>query len=107
MTLNILNRNLEINSNTREYVIMKFSRVLRHCSNIEKIQVTFSSESIKYKAEVNLHLNGKDIHCEVIHSNLRSAIDSLVSKFDQQIIKYKNKIQSFKPDSVKYFSLED
>jgi putative sigma-54 modulation protein len=44
------------------------------------------------KAEVTLHVRGKDLHCESEQADLYAAIDLLADKLDRQVLKYKDKI---------------
>ena len=56
----------------------------------------------RQKAEVNLHLRGKDIYVESVAHDLYAAIDTLVDKLDRQVIKYKTKIQDHQHEALKH-----
>ena len=47
---------------------------------------------VKQKAEVTLHVRGKELHCESEESDLYAAIDLLADKLDRQVLKYKDKL---------------
>ena len=44
------------------------------------------------KAEVTLHVRGKDLHCESEQADLYAAIDLLADKLDRQVLRYKDKL---------------
>jgi putative sigma-54 modulation protein len=47
----------------------------------------------RQKAEVNLHVKGRDIHVEQAHEDLYAAIDQLVDKLDRQVCRHKDRVQ--------------
>ena len=93
MNLQISGHHLEITPAIHDYVTGKLERVTRHFDNVIDVNVILSVDKLKQKAEVNLHLSGKDIFVESIEEDLYAAIDILVDKLDRQIQKYKQKIQ--------------
>ena len=48
----------------------------------------------RQRAEINLHVRGKDLHAESIADNLYAAVDALIDKLDRQVIKHKSKQQA-------------
>lgn len=93
MNLNITGRHVEVTPAIRDYVTSKLDRVIRHFDNVTSVTVILSVEKLKQKAEVTVHLSGKDIFVESIDEDLYAAIDSLADKLDRQIQKYKQKLQ--------------
>jgi len=94
MNLSINGRHLDITPAIREYVTSKLGRVLRHFDHVIDTLVILSVEPIQHKAEVTMHLPGKDIHCEAAADNLYAAIDALIDKADRKVIQYKDKQQN-------------
>ena len=47
---------------------------------------------LRNKAEVTLHVAGKDLHCESREEGLYAAIDLLADKLDRQVLRYKDKL---------------
>ena len=47
---------------------------------------------LKQKAEVTLHVRGKDLHCQSEEDDLYAAIDLLTDKLDRQVLRYKDKL---------------
>ena len=102
MNLQISGHHLEITPALRDYVTGKLERVTRHFDHVIDVSAVLSVEKLKQKAEVTVHLSGKDIHVESIDEDLYAAIDSLADKLDRQVQKYKQKLQDHhrgqKPD---------
>ena len=93
MNLQISGHHLEITPAIHEYVTGKLERVTRHFDNVIDVNVILSVDKLKQKAEVTVHLPGKDVYVESIDEDLYAALDSLVDKLDRQIQKYKQKVQ--------------
>ena len=93
MNLQISGHHLEITPALRDYVTGKLERVTRHFDHVIDVNVILSVEKLKQKAEVTVHLAGKDIYVESIDEDLYAAIDVLADKLDRQVQKYKQKLQ--------------
>jgi len=107
MNLKISGHHLELTPALREYVITKLDRVLRHFDQVIDGNVVLSVDNHrekekKQKAEINLHLKGKDIFIESCDADMYAAIDLMVDKLDRQVIRHKDKIQGHAHESVKY-----
>lgn len=93
MNLQISGHHLEITPAIHDYTTGKLERVVRHFDNVIDVNVILSVDKLKQKAEVTVHLSGKDVFVEAIDEDLYAAIDSLVDKLDRQIQKHKQKLQ--------------
>ena len=93
MNLQISGHHLEITPALRDYVTGKLERVTRHFDHVIDVNVILSVEKLKQKAEVTVHLPGKDIYVESIDEDLYAAVDILADKLDRQVQKYKQKMQ--------------
>ena len=93
MNLQISGHHLEITPALRDYVTGKLERVTRHFDHVIDVSAILSVEKLKQKAEVTVHLSGKDIHVESIDEDLYAAIDALADKLDRQVQKHKQKLQ--------------
>jgi len=91
MNLTITGHHLEITPAIRGYVEEKMARVTRHFDQVIDVSVILTVEKLKHKAEVNLHLRGKDIYVESIDADMYAAIDALADKLDRQVLKHKEK----------------
>lgn len=93
MNLQISGHHLEITPAIHAYVTEKLERVTRHFDNVIDVNVILSVDKLKQKAEVTVHLSGKDVYVEAIEEDLYAAIDVLGDKLDRQIQKHKQKVQ--------------
>ena len=101
MNLTISGHHLELTPAIREYVQSKLERVTRHFDHVIDVNVILSVEKSRQKAEVTVHVSGKDLFAESDDSDLYAAIDLLVDKLDRQVLKHKDKVQAHPHDSLK------
>ena len=98
MNLTISGHHLDVTPSLREYVLTKLDRVTRHFDQVVDINVLLTVEKLKEKerrqrAEVNVHVKGKDIFVESAHEDLYAAIDELMDKLDRQVCRHKDRVQ--------------
>ena len=98
MNLTISGHHLEVTPALRSYVQTKLDRVTRHFDQVIDVSVLLSIEKLpekerRQKAEVNLHVKGRDIFIASHNADLYAAIDDLVDKLDRQVVKHKSKLQ--------------
>ncbi|HEY8249869.1 MAG TPA: ribosome-associated translation inhibitor RaiA [Burkholderiales bacterium] len=92
MNLSVSGHHLEVTPALRSYVEAKIGRVTRHFDHVIDAHVILTSSKLTQKAEVTLHVSGKDLHCESEEGDLYAAIDLLADKLDRQVLKYKDKL---------------
>lgn len=110
MNITISGHHLEVTPAIRQHIENKLERVVRHFDQVIDITVTLTVDKLKekqkrHRADINLHVPGKDIHVESIAQDLYAAIDLLIDKLDRQVIRHKDKIQDHKHDPVKHLSV--
>ena len=98
MNLTISGHHLEVTPALREYVLTKLDRITRHFDAVVDVNVLLTVEDLKekerrQKAEVTLHVKGKDIFVEQAHEDLYAAVDQLMDKLDRQVVRYKDRLQ--------------
>ena len=93
MNLNVSGHHLEVTPALRSYVHEKIGRVKRHFDHVIDAHVILTADKVTQKAEVTLHVPGKDLHCECEDGDLYAAIDLLADRLDRQVLKYKDKLQ--------------
>ena len=108
MNLTISGHHLELTPAIREHVQNKLERIRRHFDHVIDIAVILTIDKLpekekRQKAEITLHVRGKDLHAESIAQDLYAAIDLLVDKLDRQVIKYKSKMQDHQHEAIKHF----
>ena len=91
MNLNVSGHHLEVTPAIRDYVRAKIERVTRHFDHVIDAHVILSVDKLRQKAEVTLHVSGKDLHCSCEEDDLYAAIDLLADKLDRQVLRYKDK----------------
>lgn len=106
MNLNITGRHIEVTPAIRDYVTTKLDRVIRHFDTVTSVAVILSVEKLQQKAEVTVHVRGKDLFVESEDTDLYAAIDALTDKLDRQVQKYKQKQNDHHHDSMKHQSAE-
>ena len=106
MNLNVTGHHVEVTPALREYVTTKLDKVIRHFDNVTSTSVILSVEKLKQKAEVTVHVRGKDIHVECESEDLYAAIDALIDKLDRQVVKHKEKTYDHGRDALKRQSAE-
>lgn len=98
MNLTISGHHLDVTPALRAYVLTKLDPVTRHFDQVVDINVLLSVEKLKekerrQKAEVTLHVKGRDIFIEQSSEDLYAAIDQLMDKLDRQVCRHKDKVQ--------------
>ena len=98
MNLTISGHHLEVSPALRSYVTTKLDRIMRHFDQVVDVTVLLTVEKLKEKerrqrAEVTLHVKGRDIFCEQSHEDLYAAIDQLMDKLDRQVVRHKDRLQ--------------
>lgn len=101
MNLNITGHHLEVTPAIRDYVAGKLDRVIRHFDNVTSVNVILTVEKLKQKAEVTVHVRGRDIFVESIDGDLYAAIDILADKLDRKVLKYKERNNDHTRDTLK------
>jgi putative sigma-54 modulation protein len=91
MNLNITGHHVEVTPALRDYVTGKVDKVIRHFDHVTSVHVILSVEKLVQKAEITLHVKGKDIFADSSDADLYAAIDLLIDKLERQVQKYKGK----------------
>jgi putative sigma-54 modulation protein len=92
MNLNVSGHHLEVTPALRSYLQSKLGRISRHFDQVLDAHVILTVNKIRQKAEVTLHVRGKELHCESEEDDLYAAIDLLADKLDRQVLRYKGRL---------------
>lgn len=106
MNLSITGHHLVVTPAIRSYVQNKMARVLRHFDHVIDVSVILTVEKLQQKAEINLHVRGKDLFVECRQEDLYAAIDGVIDKLDRQVLKHKSRIYERPHDALKHHSPE-
>lgn len=98
MTMNITGHHVEVTPALREHVRQKLERPIRHFDHVTSVHVILSVEKLQQKAEVTLHVKGKDIYADAVDADLYAAIDLMADKLDRQVLKHKEKVTDHQHD---------
>lgn len=101
MNFTVSGHHVSVTPAIRDYVLSKLDRVGRHFDHVIDINVILSVEKLAHKAEVNVHVRGKDIFVETINENMYAAIDTLADKLDRQVQKHKGRAYSHAHEPLK------
>ena len=112
MNITISGHHLEVTQAIREHITTKLDRIMRHYDQVIDIAVTLTVDKLKekekrHKADINMHVPGRDIHVESMAQDLYAAIDLLMDKLDRQVIRHKDKLQAHSCDAVKHLPAEN
>ena len=102
MNLTVSGHHLAVTPAMRDYVSGKLSKITRHFDHVIDVNVILSVEKLQQKAEVTVHVRGKDIHVESDNVDLYAAVDLLVDKLDRRILKYNDSVKAHPHDSLKH-----
>lgn len=91
MNLNITGHHVEVTPALHDYVTGKVERVIRHFDHVTSVHVVLSVEKLRQKAEITLHVKGKDIYADADDTDLYASIDAVADKLDRQVLKHKEK----------------
>ncbi len=102
MNLNITGHHVDVTPALRDYVTSKLDRVIRHFDHVTATHVILSVEKLRQKAEVTVHVRGRDIYVEADDEDLYAAIDTMIDKLDRQVVKHKEKANDHDHSAIKH-----
>ena len=102
MNLSIQGHHIDVTPALREYVKSKLDRIRRHFDQVIDVSAVLGVEKLQQKAEVTLHVKGKDLFAEAVDTDLYAAIDLVADRLDRQVLKYKNKRQDHQHEAIKH-----
>ncbi|MDR1890518.1 MAG: ribosome-associated translation inhibitor RaiA [Zoogloeaceae bacterium] len=94
MNLQISGHHVEVTPALHDYVENKLDPVINHFERVTGLTVILSVDKLKQKAEVTVHVPGRDIFVESVENDLYAAIDSMCDKLDRQVQKHKQKVSN-------------
>ena len=107
MNLTVSGHHVAVTPAIRTYVEGKLSKVTRHFDHVIDVNVILSVEKLRQKAEVTVHVPGKDIHVQSDDADMYAAVDNLIDKLDRSILKYKASIQAHPHEAIKHRQEEE
>lgn len=107
MNLTVSGHHVTVTESIRNYLESKLSKVTRHFDHVIDVNVILSVQKLVQKAEVTVHVRGKDIFVESSDTDLYVAIDSLVDKLDRRILKHKDSVRAHPHEALKHQPIEE
>ena len=104
MNVKITGHHVAVTPALRTYVESKLERVIRHFDHVIDVSVILGVEKLKHRAEVTLHVRGKDIFVEATQDDMYAAIDTLSDKLDRAVLKHKSRTLGHPHDALKHQS---
>jgi putative sigma-54 modulation protein len=101
MNLSISGHHVSVTPALREYVTHKVERITRHFDHVIDMNVCLSVDKEGQKAEINVHVKGRDLFAQSTNDNLYAAIDLLVDKLDRQVIRHKHRSNDHQHEPAK------
>jgi len=98
MNTNIKGNHLEITPALREAVLAKLQRVTGHFDKLVSASVVLSVEKLLQRAEVTVHIKGKDLYAEHSGEDMYAAIDQVMDKLERQLAKHKDQLAAKRND---------
>lgn len=102
MNVQVSGHHVEVTQAIHDYVMSKLVRIKRHFEYVIDVNVVLSVQKLRKKAEISVHMRGKDIHVESDDEDMYAAIDLMMDKLDRQIIKHKDKAYAHPHDALKH-----
>jgi putative sigma-54 modulation protein len=106
MNLSISGHHLSVTPSIREYVLLKLERIRRHFDQVIDVNVVLAVDKLIQKAEITIHVKGKELFAKATDSDMYAAIDALIDKLDRQVAKYKTRRKGFTHDAIKHQALD-
>jgi len=106
MNLSIQGHHIDVTPALRDYVKSKLDRIRRHFDQVIDVSAVLGVEKLQQKAEVTLHVKGKDLFAEAVDTDLYAAIDIVADRLDRQVLKYKNKRQDHQHEAIKHQDID-
>jgi len=108
MKISIYSKNLQLTDALREASIKKLRRLDKFFQQDIEAKVVLSIEKKIHKVEVTIPFNGRIVRVEEYSDDMYNAIDEAVESLEQQIRKYKTKLQNKRQsnESIKFENIE-
>ena len=108
MKISIYSKNMQMTDALREAAIKKLRRLDKFFQQDIEAKVVLGVEKKIHKVEVTIPFNGRIVRVEEFSDDMYNALDEAVESLEQQIRKYKSKLQNKRQsnDSIKFENIE-
>ncbi len=102
MDISVSGHHIQVTQSIREYINKRLRKIENHFQQAASVDVIMHKENTAYQLEATIHGRKMSIHASASSPDVFAAIDSLVSKLDRQVLKYKERLTSHSRDSHRY-----
>ena len=108
MKISIYSKNMQMTEALREAAIKKLRRLDKFFQQDIEAKVVLGVEKKIHKVEVTIPFNGRIVRVEEFSDDMYNALDEAVESLEQQIRKYKSKLQNKRQssESIKFENIE-
>lgn len=108
MKISIYSKNMQMTDALRDAAIKKLRRLDKFFQQDIEAKVVLGVEKKIHKVEVTIPFNGRIVRVEEFSDDMYNALDEAVESLEQQIRKYKSKLQNKRQsnDSIKFENIE-
>jgi len=99
MKISVYGKNMQLTDALREAAIKKIKKLDKFFQQDIEAKAVLSIEKKIHKVEVTIPFNGRIVRVEEYSDDMYNAIDEAVESLEQQIRKYKTKLQDKRHDS--------
>ena len=89
MEVTVKGHHLNVTDSIRDYVNKRLKKVENHFRQPTKVEVILQKEKTSFQSEATIYGRKVSIHAKSEAPDMFSAIDSMSSKLDRQIVKHK------------------
>lgn len=94
MNIEITGRHDNNSKEIKEYAKEKAKKVLKYFKNITKVEVILDTEKDNHSAEMIISASrGTQLVGQVVHTDIRAAIDLLIDKMERQLVRFKERLK--------------
>ncbi|MDW5299399.1 MAG: ribosome-associated translation inhibitor RaiA [Sedimentibacter sp.] len=108
MKISIYGKNMQLTDALKDATVKKLRRLDKFFQQDIETKVVLSVEKKIHKVEVTIPFNGRIVRVEEYSDDMYNAIDEAVESLEQQIRKYKTKLQDKRHinESIKFENIE-
>lgn len=103
--IKLVGRNIDITTELKNYINKKLENIQKYVHKISSLEVVVGKQKYMFDVEILIHTyNKKIVKLTAKNKSLWTAIDNVVSKLKDTLVKYKDKIVSKKKHVVKNYT---
>ena len=94
MQINYTGHHVEVTTALKTFTTEKLEKLGRHFDRITAIDVTFDVEKLRHIVEASIIMAKAKLHASSEAEDMYTAVDNLITKLNQQLIKHKEKMHN-------------